>query len=72
LSSDPVISFNKIRKNECNGIHIATKNQLRADAIISYNWIEKNLEDGIYCEGEENFTRIEKKSSHLQQQKIRY
>ena len=52
--------FNKIRKNECNGIHILTKNNLRADAVIRYNYVEKNLEDGICCEGEENFTRIEK------------
>ena len=48
--------FNKIRKNECNGVHILTKNNLRSDAIIRYNYIEKNLEDGINCEGEENFT----------------
>lgn len=52
--------MNKIRKNQENGVHILTKNNLRADAVIRYNWIEKNLEDGICCEGEENFTRIEK------------
>lgn len=50
----------KIRSNLENGIHVLTKNNLRSDAIIRYNWIEKNLEDGIACEGEENFTRIEK------------
>lgn len=52
--------MNKIRKNAENGVHIITKNQLRSEAVIRYNWIEKNLEDGILCEGEENYTRIEK------------
>mgnify|MGYP003339836304 CR=1 FL=1 len=39
--------MNKIRKNQENGVHILTKNNLRADAVIRYNWIEKNLEDSI-------------------------
>jgi len=52
--------MNKIRRNHENGIYIATKNNLRSDAVIRYNWVEKNLESGIYIEGEENYTRIEK------------
>ena len=60
ISADPDIMMNKVRKNKEFGIHILTKNNLRSDALIRYNWVEKNLEDGIACEGEENYTRIEK------------
>jgi hypothetical protein len=44
--------MNKIRRSDTFGIHILTKNGLRADASIKFNWIEKNIEDGIVLEGD--------------------
>ena len=60
ISADPIINMNKIRRNLESGIHIIAKNGLRSDAILKYNWVEKNLGDGIFLEGDQNYTRVEK------------
>ena len=60
VSADPFIFANKIEKNTIHGIYTYTYNDFRCDGRIKTNLsISGNFECGIFCEGNQNFTRIQ-------------
>ncbi|KRX06051.1 Pectin lyase fold/virulence factor [Pseudocohnilembus persalinus] len=61
ISGDPFVFNNQIEKNLVAGILTRTFGEFRCDGIIKRNeYIRCNKEYGIVCQGENNFTKIEK------------